>query len=41
MAEVKPRIRLDKKDVKRGDPVEVKTLVSAAAGASQPRLFNE
>ena len=28
MAEVKPRIRLDKKDVKKGDTVDVKTLVS-------------
>ena len=28
MAEIKPRIRLDKKDVKKGDTVEVKTLVS-------------
>jgi len=28
MAEVKPRIRLDKKNVKRGDTIDVKTLVS-------------
>ena len=28
MAEVKPRIRLDKKDVKKGETVVVKTLVS-------------
>jgi sulfur-oxidizing protein SoxZ len=28
MAETKPRIRLDKKDVKKGDTVEVKTLIS-------------
>ena len=30
MAEVKPRIRLDKKDVKKGDTVDVKTLVSTS-----------
>src|SRR5262252_11242818 len=28
MAEIKPRIRLDKKEVKKGDTVDVKTLVS-------------
>src|SRR3974377_78086 len=28
MAEIKPRIKLDKTDVKKGDTVEVKTLVS-------------
>ena len=27
MAEIKPRIRLDKKDVKKGDTVEVKVKV--------------
>ena len=28
MADVKPRIKLDKKDVKKGDAIEIKTLVS-------------
>lgn len=28
MAEVKPRIKLDKKEVKKGDAIEIKTLVS-------------
>jgi sulfur-oxidizing protein SoxZ len=28
MAEVKPRIRLDKMEVKKGDTIEVKTLIS-------------
>jgi sulfur-oxidizing protein SoxZ len=28
MAEVKPRIRLDKKDVRKGETIDIKTLVS-------------
>jgi sulfur-oxidizing protein SoxZ len=37
MSNVKPRIRLDKKDVKKGDVVEVKTLVSHVMESGQRR----
>jgi sulfur-oxidizing protein SoxZ len=37
MAEVKPRIRLDKKDAKKGDVIEVKTLVSHVMESGQRR----
>jgi len=48
MAEFKPRIRLDKKEVRKGETVEVKTLVSHimetgfrrdAAGKPIPRMI--
>jgi sulfur-oxidizing protein SoxZ len=48
MAELKPRIRLDKKEVKKGETVDVKTLVSHimetgfrkdAAGKPIPRMI--
>jgi sulfur-oxidizing protein SoxZ len=48
MAEFKPRIRLDKKEVRKGDAVDVKTLVSHimetglrkdADGKSIPRMI--
>jgi sulfur-oxidizing protein SoxZ len=35
MADVKPRIRLDKKDAKKGDIIEVKTLVSHVMESGQ------
>ena len=37
MAEPRPRIRLDKKDAKKGDLVEVKTLVSHVMESGQRR----
>jgi sulfur-oxidizing protein SoxZ len=37
MAEVKPRIRLDKKEAKKGDLIEVKTLVSHIMESGQRR----
>ena len=37
MADVKPRIRLDRKDVRKGDIVEVKTLVSHVMESGQRR----
>ena len=37
MADVKPRIRLDKKDAKKGDVIEVKTLVSHVMESGQRR----
>jgi sulfur-oxidizing protein SoxZ len=35
MADVKPRIRLDKKEAKKGDIIEVKTLVSHVMESGQ------
>ncbi len=37
MADVKPRIRLDKKSTKKGDLIEVKTLVSHVMESGQRR----
>ena len=37
MADVKPRIRLDKKEAKKGDVIEVKTLVSHVMESGQRR----
>jgi sulfur-oxidizing protein SoxZ len=37
MADVKPRIRLDKKSAKKGDLIEVKTLVSHVMESGQRR----
>ena len=37
MADVKPRIRLDKKTAQKGDIVEVKTLVSHVMESGQRR----
>ena len=37
MSNVKPRIRLDKKDAKKGDIIEVKTLVSHVMESGQRR----
>lgn len=35
MADVKPRIKLDKKEVKKGDVIEIKTLVSHTMESGQ------